>query len=548
MLQLTVIEGPDKGKVLKSPADSVSLGSGSASDVRLSDSFVSRRHGEFARIGGTWTYADRGSTNGSAIEREGRRIEVDQSGPGVELRPGDLVLVGQSVLRFEAAEEPSGERPAAKQPSHTVIATRTLADLQASRRRQSKSLEDLAAGYHLEKGISLAFEPEQMLDAILDALLVSFPTATHAIILLVDKASLQPKRQIAKVVGQPGRHQGDLPISMSVAGRVLREGRSMLFQDVAAEFEDSRSVVAAGLRSSLCAPLWTGEETVGLIQVESRGGKAEFTERDIDRLSLFANRAALAIVGCELTEAESRNRMMRDLSAMITHDLRGPLTGLLGFLDLLSQEELTDAQKLYVEYAFGSAKWLSMLVAGILDVAKMEDSEVRLGREPLDLAQEIREALALIDYQFVQKNIRLLTDVSADLPAVPANREFFRRIVVNLAGNAVDLSPSDTAVTVSARLSDDGKSAVVSVRDEGPGIPEEYQSRIFDKFFQAASRQRSHEKVSVGLGLAFCKLAVEAHGGRIWVESTPSEGACFSFSLPLEAGTRKDGEDTRNFH
>jgi pSer/pThr/pTyr-binding forkhead associated (FHA) protein len=225
MLQLTVIDGPDKGKVLKSPADSVSLGSGSASEVRLSDSFVSRRHGEFARIGGTWTYTDRGSTNGSAIKREGQRIEVDRSGPGVELRPGDLVLVGQSVLRFEAVEEPSGARPAAQQPSHTVIATRTLADLQVSRRRQSESLEDLAAGYHLEKGISLAFEPERMLDAILDALLNSFPTATHAIILLVDKASLQPKRQIAKVVGQPGRHQGDLPISMSVAGRVLQEGR-----------------------------------------------------------------------------------------------------------------------------------------------------------------------------------------------------------------------------------------------------------------------------------------------------------------------------------
>ncbi len=548
MLQLTAIEGPDKGKVLKSPADSASLGSGSASDVRLSDSFVSRRHGEFARIGGTWTYTDRGSTNGSAIEREGQRIEVDRSGPGVELRPGDLVLVGQSVLRFEAAEEPSAERPAAQQPAHTVIATRTLADLQASRRRQSENLEDLAAGYHLEKGISLAFEPERMLDAILDALLASFPTATHAIILLVDKASLEPKRQIAKVVGQPGRQQGDLPISMSVAARVLREGRSMLFQDVAAEFEDSRSVVAAGLRSSLCAPLWTGEETVGLIQVESRGGKAEFTERDIDRLSLFANRAALAIVGCELSEAERQNEMVRDLSAMITHDLKGPLTSILAFLELLSQEELPETHRRYVDFAFGGAKWLSILVAGILDVAKMEGSEVQLDRQPLDLAEEIHEALSLIDYQFAQKNIRLLIDVPSDLPPVPANQGFFRRIVVNLAGNAVELSPSDTAVTVSAGLSDDGKSAVVSVRDEGPGISEEYQSRIFDKFFQAVSRQQSHEKVSVGLGLAFCKLAVEAHGGRIWVESKPSEGACFSFSLPLDVGAREDADDTRNLH
>jgi signal transduction histidine kinase len=539
MLQLTVIEGPEKGKVFETSADSVSLGSGDQSGVRLSDPSVSRQHGGFGRTGDTWTYTDRGSTNGSAIEREGRWIEVDQSGPGVELRPGDLVLVGQSALRFDVAEEPAVAEAAGAQPSHTVIATRTRADLHGARRRQSESLEDLATGYRLEQSISLAFDPEQMLDAILDALLASFSSATHAIILLVDKATLEPKRQIARVVGQPDRIQRDLPISMSVATRVLEEGRSMLFQDVAAEFEDSRSVVAAGLRSSLCAPLWTGEETVGLIQVESRGSKAEFAERDIERLSLFANRAALAIVACELSEAERQNQMVRDLSAMITHDLKGPLTSILASLELLSEAELPETHERYVGFAFGGAKWLSILVAGILDVAKMESSEVKLDVAPLDLAEEIREALALIDYQFAQKNIDLVTDVPSDLPPVSANREFFRRIVVNLAGNAVELSPSDTTVTVSARLSDDGGSALVSVRDEGPGIPEEHQSRIFDKFFQAATRERSHRKVSVGLGLAFCKLAIEAHGGRIWVESKLSEGACFSFSLPLEGGAAR---------
>ncbi len=548
MLQLSVIEGPDKGKVLRSPRDAVSLGSGTESEIQLSDSFVSGQHGEFIHAGRTWTYVDRASTNGSAIEREGRRIEVDQSGPGVALRPGDLVLVGESVLRFEVGEGPAGQQPAAEQAAHTVIATRSRADLQDSRQRQSQRLDELAASYELEKSISLAFDPEQMLDAILEALLASFPGATHAIILLVDKATLEPRRQIAKVVGQPGRHDGDLPVSMSVASRVLREGRSMLFQDVASEFEDSGSVVAAGLRSSLCAPLWTGEETVGLIQVESRGGKVEFAERDVERLSLFANRAALAIVGCELSEAERKNQMMQDLSAMITHDLKGPLTGILGFLDLLSQEELAETHKRYVDFAFGSAKWLSMLVAGILDVAKMESSDVQLETEPLDLAEEIREALALIDYQFVQQNVRLVIDVPSGLPRVPANREFFRRIVVNLAGNAVELSPSETTITVSARLSDDGGSALVSVKDEGPGIPDELQSRIFDKFFQAASRQRSQQKVSVGLGLAFCKLALEAHGGRIWVESKPSEGACFSFSLPLAVAGREDPDEADDLH
>jgi signal transduction histidine kinase len=116
-----------------------------------------------------------------------------------------------------------------------------------------------------------------------------------------------------------------------------------------------------------------------------------------------------------------------------------------------------------------------------------------------------------------------------------SNPELFRRILINLVGNSVQLAPGDTKLTVSAGLSPEGDAVVVSVEDEGPGIPEEYQGRIFDKFVQASSRERTHEKVSVGLGLAFCRLAVEAHGGRIWVESEPGQGARFSFSLPVHS-------------
>ncbi len=169
----------------------------------------------------------------------------------------------------------------------------------------------------------------------------------------------------------------------------------------------------------------------------------------------------------------------------------------------------------------------------ILDVAKMEAAEVELEREPLGVNEEVEEALALISYQFTEKSIRVETNIPAGLPQVSANREFLRRIVINLAGNAVALSREGTKLTISAAVGDDGESVVVSVQDEGPGIPKEHQSRIFDKFVQASAREQSHQKLSVGLGLAFCKLAVEAHGGRIWVESEPGQGACFSFSLPL---------------
>jgi signal transduction histidine kinase len=106
-----------------------------------------------------------------------------------------------------------------------------------------------------------------------------------------------------------------------------------------------------------------------------------------------------------------------------------------------------------------------------------------------------------------------------------------RRVIVNLVGNAVKFAPSGSGLTLSAALAPDAESVIVSVQDQGPGISREYQSRIFDKFVQVAGA-KSAEKVSVGLGLAFCRLAVEAQGGEIWVDSEPGKGACFSFSVP----------------
>ncbi len=529
MLRLTVVEGKDAGEVFISGAEQITLGAAADNDVCLTDPYVSRHHGRLSKIGGRWTYRDLGSTNGSALERGTEKIALDRDRPEIEIAPGNSLILGETILRLEIGE-PARETT----PQRTIVASRSLQDLSASRERVLANLGDLTAAYELERQIGLAFQPEEMLEAILDTLLNAFEDATHIILLLADRKTGKPRRQLAKIRGKEGAAQEELVVSMSIANRVLREGKSLLFRDVAGEFGDSNSIVTAGICSSMCVPLWTGEETVGLIQVESRRQRASFSERDLEVLGLFANRAALAIIASELCEAEHTNRLLRDLSAMITHDLKSPLTSIMGFLGILSEEKLNPDQKEFVDISLAASKWLSILIAGILDVAKMEAGEVKLRRESVCVKETLEQALAMLAYQIKEKNIRLETAVAADLPTISVDPEIFQRIVVNLVGNSVKFSPEGSRLTVSA--APEAGAVVISIQDEGPGISKENQERIFDKFVQVETGKRA-EKISVGLGLAFCKLAVEAHGGRIWVESEPGHGSRFSFSLPVTANS-----------
>jgi signal transduction histidine kinase len=540
MLRVTVLAGGDEEQAFECGPVLVTLGTAPGNQVVLRDPFVSRHHGQFAFTGGRWRYRDLGSRNGSSLERAGALIAVRPGEPDVMIESGDVLLVGQTRLRLEVLEGV----PAADDPA--VVASNNPSDPTA---RWEEGRVGEGALHRLERRIGLAFQPEEALGVVLDTILAEFPAATHAIILLADRTTGAPRRQVSRARGQPGDSSQQIPLSRTVLTRVLREGRSLLLRNVPAELAESQSAADAGITSSMCAPLWTGEETVGLIQVDSRVARASpaipaagpetagpsFRESDLDRLGDLAGRAALAIVGWELREQEQLNRLLRDLSAMITHDLQGPLTSILGFLSLLSQEALGEDQRDYVETALGSARWLRVLIAGILDVARMERGETELDRQPLRMSEEIPPALAVVEHQLRTRKLRVEVTAPEDLPPVSADRELIRRVIVNLVANAVRFAPPESCLRITAALDSDGAGQVVSVRDEGPGIPPEHQERIFEKFFQG-EKTRATERVSLGLGLAFCRLAVEAHGGRIWCESEPGRGACLSFRLPVGPG------------
>jgi signal transduction histidine kinase len=233
-------------------------------------------------------------------------------------------------------------------------------------------------------------------------------------------------------------------------------------------------------------------------------------------------------------EIEALSRAKDDLTHMIVHDLRTPLTALIGGLQTMEVlGELNADQQEFLEMSISGGGMLLEMINELLDISKLEDGSLRL--EYCDLSAETltRTAALQVAQLAEQKGLRLDTALDPELPPLRADEDKLRRTLVNLLGNAIKFTPSGGSVTLGARRAD--HSVVFSVHDTGEGIPKEAFERIFEKFGQVESR-KAGRKLSTGLGLTFCKMAVEAHGGRIWVESEPEVGSTFSFTLPLMAG------------
>jgi signal transduction histidine kinase len=223
------------------------------------------------------------------------------------------------------------------------------------------------------------------------------------------------------------------------------------------------------------------------------------------------------------------NAMREDLTNTLVHDLRNPATAVLGALDLLETEELTGPQREITAVAQQGGQRLLNLINAILDVNRLESGQMPLEREPLRLDIIAAEIVEMEQVLARDKRLVLENCVRPDLPLVSGDVELLRRVLQNLVGNAIKFTPADGHIAIEAHIdSTSPQYLVVSITDDGVGILPELQARLFQKFVSGRVRGRGS-----GLGLAFCRLVVEAHGGRIWVESTPGSGAAFHFTLPL---------------
>jgi len=223
-------------------------------------------------------------------------------------------------------------------------------------------------------------------------------------------------------------------------------------------------------------------------------------------------------------------RLREDLIAMVYHDIRSPLSNIISSLEVLSALPLcaqdATAQSM-VEIAQRSSERIQRLIDTLLDIDRLEAGQTIGSRKPVSMQALVREAVDIVQPMAEIKGLKLATRISSNLPPAIADDDMIRRVLINLLENAVKFTSEQGKIQVTVQRQ--GNMVLTSIKDNGPGIASNDQERIFEKYTRLNALDDGR---GLGLGLAYCRLAVHGHGGQIWVESKPGAGAMFRFTLP----------------
>lgn len=277
----------------------------------------------------------------------------------------------------------------------------------------------------------------------------------------------------------------------------------------------------------------SGNEWRGIFHNKKKNGDIYFEEASISPVKDKTGRIAHYVkVGEDVTKRVKLEELRDNLTNMIVHDLKNPLTGIVSAVELINSGTLgpvTNEQKKFLATAQVSYKKLSNMIMDLLDISKMEDASLKLELERFSGA-DLLNSLDWTNQLAAKEKKSLKFDIDANL-TILADKNLIVRVMENLITNASKHTPVNGNIIVTVKK--DGKNILFSVRDTGEGIPKEYLDRVFDKFFKVEG-QTMKTKIDTGLGLTFCKMAVEAHGGTIAVESDLGKGSRFYFHLPIK--------------
>lgn len=333
----------------------------------------------------------------------------------------------------------------------------------------------------------------------------------------------------------------------SIAAHVARTGEPLnLGQVSVSDLFAPRSNELSTYRSEqvLAVPIKAGSKVVGVLNITNRLEDKNFVRLEESQVARFVDRIALLIERASLMESLTKERtrlrkankelkkleqVKQDLTRMVIHDLKGPLSEVVANLHLIKDEELSELGIDALDSAFIGTDDLSRLIANLLDIARLDEGKLKINPQPFGIDQLLVETAERFKSLLALEDLTVDFELMPDPPPIMADRNLVGRILQNLMTNAIQHTRAETTITFRTRV--ENRRLIIGLADQGPGVDPRHRETIFERFTGHPDRDRP--KTSTGLGLTFCRMAVEAHKGRIWVDGAEGGGAEFKFTLPL---------------
>jgi PAS domain S-box-containing protein len=465
-----------------------------------------------------------------------QHVERFASGAGTTRRVGER-LITVAGLRSNGEEFPAEAAISKLQVGDKTLLTVALRDV-TERKRLEKEQQLLT-----EAGAALAtsLEYEETLANLARVVVQNF--ADWSAVDVMDEegrlrrlkvASADPDQAALCAVLEQMPPDRDLPHLMR---SVIESKRPIVVEQVTSEYIESlglgpehlQALLVTGVTSFVAVPLLIRGQPVGALFLGSSTPSLVFGQGDLRLAEALAEQAAIAIENARLYRASVHATQLRDqVLGIVAHDLRNPLSTILTQLWALRHHGPQPERRSLkpADVIERAAKHMNRLIQDLLDVAVMESGQLTIKRARLSARELIVGAVDMQRPLASSSSLELRVDSDRDVPDVWGDRDRLLQVFENLIGNAIKFTKAGGCITVGATSRD--HEVIFRVADTGSGIAPENLSHVFDRFWQATSANRQ----GAGLGLPITKGIVEAHGGRIWVESTPSLGTTFAFTIP----------------
>ncbi len=412
--------------------------------------------------------------------------------------------------------------------------------------RVTARTRDLQVASDVSRQITTQLKLDDLLNQIVTLTVQRFKFYAALVFLLVDGDRLVPQ---AGADSQGRSLDRDLfttiPLDAdpSLIALAARSRQAVNIDDVTQSNAFMPVAAVPDTRSELAIPLVLGRQVLGVFDVQSEK-VGRFTPEDRSILTALAEQITIAVRNAQSfaetetarREAEQANKVKSQFLAAMSHELRTPLNAILNFTQFVSSGMMgpvTERQKGALDKTVISAEHLLDLINDVLDISKIEAGALQLFvEENVNVTEELQFVISTGQSMLEDKPIQLVTDIGSDLPLIRADKQRVRQIILNLMSNACKFTDSGT-ITLQAHAHDGH--ILIAVRDTGPGIPPEDQEAIFVPFQQTGVGLKKGG--GTGLGLTISRRLAEAHGGSLWVESTPGQGAAFYVKLPVVSAT-----------